>query len=198
MPVFQIKNASEHVKVGIWKITEDENELEKLFSKPFTLNSNNNLRKKQWLATRLLLNEFFDDTDISYDIYGKPQLNNGWHISITHSYEFVAIIINENKPCGIDIEKITPKVERIKHKFLNPIDVNNITSLEDLIIYWSAKEALYKYYGKKEVLFIEHLFIENFTKNNPDFKGKIDLHDFKIEMPMVWEKIEDYMLVYTL
>ncbi len=212
MPTYQIKNISQNVKIGIWKITETKEELILLLTKigfdiDNILATNNKQHLKQWVATRLLLNNFFTDVKISYDDFGKPYLDNGWFISITHSNEFVAIIINKNDNCGIDIEKITPKVERIKHKFLNPLDLQNITSLTHLTLYWSVKEALYKYYGKKEILFIEHLFIEDFDENNVSFKGKIEINNppslpqgrnFQIELPMAWEKIENYVLVYTL
>lgn len=203
MPIYQVKNVSETVKVGIWKITETENELSELLIRKNVLIENkpisqNKSRIKQWLATRLLLSNFFEDVTINYDDLGKPHLNNGWYISISHSNEFVAITLNKNSHCGIDIEKISEKVARIKHKFLNPLDLQNVTSLEELTLYWGAKEALYKYYGKKEVLFIENLFIENFTKNNALFNGRIDMPDFKREIPMEYEIIEDYTLVYTL
>jgi len=203
MPIYQLKDVSEFNKIGVWKITESENELsEQLINKGFSTKDKPNLPNKtritQWLATRLLLTEFFDGFSINYNNLGKPYLNNGWFISISHSNKFVAINLNKNSDCGIDIEKITPKIERIKHKFLNPIDLQNVTSLEQLTLYWGAKEALYKYYGKKEVLFIEHLFVEEFSEKKNSFKGKIEMPDFKKEIPMVKEKIEDYILVYTL
>ncbi|PCJ28798.1 MAG: hypothetical protein COA97_00200 [Flavobacteriales bacterium] len=211
MPTFQVKNISETINIGVWKITETEEELlNSLISKGFDetniTKTKNKQRLKQWLATRLLLNEFFDNAIINYDDLGKPHLNNDWFISISHSNEFVAINLNKNSHCGIDIEKITPKVERIKHKFLNPLDLQNVSSLEQLTLYWGAKEALYKYYGKKEVLFIEHLFISNFSENVTTFNGKIEINhppnlpqgrNFRIKLPMAWEKIEDYVLVYT-
>lgn len=60
----------------------------------------------------------------------------------------------------------------------------------------SAKEALYKHYGKKEVLFIENLFIENFSLSSNSFTGIIKMPDFETELKMEWEKINDYILVY--
>ncbi len=203
MPVYQIKNVSESIKVGVWKITETEEELlnsliNNGFNKKAVYQTKNKQRFKQWLATRLLLSDFFDTANIIYDDLGKPHLDNNWFISISHSNEFVAIILNEENNCGIDIEKTSEKVARIKHKFLNPIDLQNVTSLEHLTLYWGAKEALYKYYGKKEVLFIENLFIEDFDKNKTIFKGTIDLPNFQITLPMYWQKIEDYILTYTL
>jgi len=203
MPVYQIKNVSETIKVGVWKITETEEELleafiNKGFNKDAIYQTKNKQRLKQWLVTRVLLSEFFNNTNIIYDDLGKPYLDNDWFISISHSNDFVAINLNKDYHCGIDIEKITPKVERIKHKFLNPIDLQNIISLEHLTLFWGAKEALYKFYGKKEVLFIENLFIHNFSQNSNSFKGSIELIDYQNDLPMTWEKIEDFILVYTL
>lgn len=202
MPIYEIKNTSIYAKVGIWNITESTEELiealkNKGFDAAIDLAKKNQQRLKQWLAARLLVYHFYDNVTIIYDKNGKPHLSNGHFISISHSNHFVAVAINEKTDCGVDIEKITEKVERIKHKFLNPNDLKNITSLTDLTIFWGAKEALYKYYGEKEVLFIEHLFIEHSTKKNP-FIGKIVLPNFKAELNMCWEKVEDYILVYTL
>ncbi|MDG1475746.1 MAG: 4'-phosphopantetheinyl transferase superfamily protein [Vicingaceae bacterium] len=203
MPIYQINNVSETVTVAVWKITEtEENLLKELIDNGFDKNSlyqtKNKQRLKQWLATRLLLNHFFEEANISYDDLGKPHLDNNWNISISHSNEFVAINLNKNDSCGIDIEKITPKIERIKHKFLNDIDLETVTSLKHLILYWGAKEALYKLYGKKEVLFIENLFINNFSEKSSSFNGEIKMLDFQTEIPMNWEKVEDFILVYTL
>jgi 4'-phosphopantetheinyl transferase EntD len=202
MPIYEIKNTSNYAKIGIWKITESTEDLialleNKGFNTCTLLVTKNKQRLKQWLSTRLLLYYFYDNFEIIYDENGKPHLGNDHFISISHSHQFVAVSVNEKIDCGIDIEKLSPKVERIKHKFLNLIDLKNVTSLENLMIYWSAKEALYKYYGRKEVQFIENLFIENFDKNDDTFIGKIELPSFKIELPMVWKKIEKFVLVYT-
>jgi len=203
MPIYQTNNVSETIKVAVWKITETEAELlNKMmllgFEQGSIYQTKNKQRLKQWIATRLLLNTFFKTVKIVYDDFGKPILDNGWKISISHSNDFVAIILNKNEDCGIDIEKVTSKIERIKHKFLNTTDLKNVIALEHLIVYWGAKEALYKYYGKKEVLFIENLYINNFNKNENSFSGEIKMSDFQREVPMAWEKIEDFVMVYTL
>ncbi|MGB0886514.1 MAG: 4'-phosphopantetheinyl transferase family protein [Vicingaceae bacterium] len=203
MPIYQLNNVSETINVGVWKIIETEEELvntlkSKGFDTTTIYQTKNKQRLKQWLATRLLLNTFFENTTIIYDDLGKPFLDNGWNISISHSNEFVAIILNKNESCGIDIEKVSEKVGRIKHKFLNDLDLKNITTPEHLTLYWGAKEALYKYYGKKEVLFIENLFIHHFSSNQSNFTGEIKMPDFQKKINMAWEKIEDFVLVYTL
>jgi phosphopantetheinyl transferase len=203
MPVYQTKKIAATIQLGVWKITETEEELRSLFvSKgydPSTVShTRKNTRLKQWIATRILLASFFNDAKILYDNLGKPKLDNGWNISISHSYEFVAIVLNKKEDCGIDIEKIGDKVARIKHKFLNPLDLKKITSNKHLTLYWGAKEALYKYYGKKEVLFLDHLFIEEFSNNKNSFYGKIDLPNFKKRIAMSYDVIDGYILTYTL
>ncbi len=203
MPIYQINNVSETIKVGVWKITESEEVLLELliktgFKQQDIYQTKNKQRLKQWIATRLLLHSQYNTTEIIYDDLGKPFLINGWNISISHSNDFAAIIINKTAYCGIDIEKITPKIERIKHKFLSPSDLKKISTLEHLLLYWGAKEALYKLYGKKEVLFIENLFIKEFKKGNNIFLGEIKMPDYQKEITMTWEKIEDFILVYTL
>lgn len=203
MPVYQIKNISETLKIGLWKITETEDELlktliEKGFDPSTIYQTKNKQRLKQWLGTRLLLSSFFDNAKILYTELGKPFLDNSWKISISHSNEFVTIILNKKNDCGIDIEQISDKVSRIKHKFLNAEDLQNITTNQDLTLYWGAKEALYKFYGKKEVLFIENLFIEQFLEEKNTFIGRIELPHFKISIPMKYEIIEGYILTYTL
>lgn len=202
MPIHQHKNIAKTIKLGMWVIEEDIDELLNI-AKNKNINIKdipevkNQSKIKQWLATRLLLNNYFTDVTIVYNEKGKPFLSNGWNISISHSGDYVVILLNEKNNCGIDIEKISNKTEKIKHKFLNESDLKKIITEQDLTIYWSAKETLYKFYGKKEVLFIENLFIEDFSSSKNTFTGIINMPDLKTKLNLVWEKIEDYILVYT-
>lgn len=202
MPIHQHKNIAKTIKLSLWVIEEDIEELLHI-AKNKNINIKdipevkNQSKIKQWLATRLLLNNYFTDVTIVYNEKGKPFLSNGWNISISHSGDYVVILLNEKNNCGIDIEKISNKTEKIKHKFLNESDLKKIITEQDLTIYWSAKETLYKFYGKKEVLFIENLFIEDFSSSKNTFTGIINMPDLKTKLNLVWEKIEDYILVYT-
>jgi len=63
---------------------------------------------------------------------------------------------------------------------------------------WCAKEALYKYYGKKEVIFDEHLLLQLNPTNLSCLKGEIAIGDFHQHLDLATEKIDDFMLVYTL
>ena len=139
--------------------------------------------------------------NIDYDEKGKPFLtNSNKHISISHSHNKLAIIVNENEATGIDIELIRDKVLKIKHKFLSSAELEDANdSPEKLLIYWAAKETLYKIYGRKEVDFIEHLFVKPFTKHNlGTIIGEINLPNFHESFQLNYQLLDDYVLVYAL
>jgi 4'-phosphopantetheinyl transferase len=152
---------------------------------------------KEYLAKHLLGNNI----TIAYDNKGKPYLaGDTRHISISHSHDKLAIIINENESTGIDIELIRDKVLKIKHKFLTNLELLEAEDdVEKLLIYWAAKETLYKIYGLKEVDFIEHLFVKTFTKHNlGTIIGEINLINFKASFHLNYQILDDYVLVYAL
>jgi 4'-phosphopantetheinyl transferase len=165
----------------------------------------NNLTVKRDIETQgknYLINQLLDkEAMIEYDEKGKPYLKDHTaHISVSHSHDKLAIIINENEATGIDIELIRDKVLRIKHKFLSDTELEDGGDhIEKLLIYWAAKETLYKIYGLKEVDFIEHLFIKPFTKHNlGTITGEINLPDFKETFDLNYQLLDNYVLVYAL
>jgi 4'-phosphopantetheinyl transferase len=117
-----------------------------------------NLTVKRDIETQgknYLINKLLDkDVEIKYDDKGKPYLaKDNRHISISHSHNKLAIIINEHESTGIDIELIRDKVLKIKHKFLSESELKDANDdVDKLLIYWAAKETLYKIYGLLEPL----------------------------------------------
>jgi len=165
----------------------------------------NNLTAKREIETKgkdfLIKTLIDDDSIIIYDEKGKPHLtNDSRHISISHSHDKLAIIINENEVTGIDIELIRDKVLKIKHKFLTNAELEDTgDNVEKLLVYWAAKETLYKIYGLKEVDFIANLFVNPFTKHNlGTIIGTIHLPDFKETFELNYQLLDNYVLVYSL
>lgn len=139
--------------IAIWQISETPEELLCYFTpqeldqqefKKFTFEK----RKSEWLATRALLKELIGNSfTISYTDSGKPLLDHPTYkyISITHSREFVAVFIHENKEIGIDIESQNRNYAPILKKYLSESELCHLK--EDTLIpclYWCAKEALFK------------------------------------------------------
>jgi len=149
-----------------------------------------------------LISKLLDDTrKIMYDDKGKPHLTDDTrHISVSHSHDKLAVIVNEHEATGIDIELIRNKVIKIRHKFLSRSELTEAgTDVEKLLIYWAAKETLYKIYGLKEVDFITHLFVKPFNKHNlGTIIGEINLPGFKTTFELNYQVLDEYVLVYAL
>jgi 4'-phosphopantetheinyl transferase len=171
----------------------------KLFANANHLNTKREIENQ---GKRYLLNNLLgEEIEIEYDAKGKPYLpKSSKHISISHSHDKLAIIINENETTGIDIELIREKVLKIKHKFLSITELGDSKDdVEKLLIYWAAKETLYKIYGLKEVDFIEHLFVKPFTKHNSGvIIGQIKSPNFNETFELHYQLLENYVLVYAL
>ena len=149
----------------------------------------------QYLLKQVLKTETFA---LNYTPENKPFLDNSSeHISITHSHDKLAIILNKKEPTGIDIELIRDKVKNIQHKFLNKNEqrfANN--DVDKLLTFWAAKEALYKVYGLKEVDFSLHLFVKEFE--GTEMLGRIELKGFSKSYRLRNETIDNYKMVYVL
>ena len=159
-------------------------------------------RELESLGKNFLLAQLTSNTtQLTYDDKGKPHLaNDSRHLSISHSHDRLVIIINEKEETGIDIELLRDKVLKIKHKFLSSSELSDANDdIEKLLIYWAAKETLYKIYGLKEVDFIKHLAVEPFMKQTHGIlKGFINLSNFNASFELNYQLVDNYALVYAL
>jgi 4'-phosphopantetheinyl transferase len=157
-------------------------------------------------AVRSLLNNMITGSyELNYSDKGKPYVyNHSFYLSISHSHEYAAVIINKNEETGIDIQKVTPKIFKIKNKFVNDKEalcINKSTELEELHIIWGAKEALYKYYGEKGVDFRSEMHIAKFNfydKNEGILNARLIRNDINKEFTLKYIVLNNYFLVYIL
>lgn len=154
------------------------------------------------LAARVLANTVCPDFDIlEKDQYGKPFFESVDHkISITHSGEFAAFMYNEKNECGIDMEQITSRVERIVKKFFRKDEEDYLQhQLSGMYLVWCAKEALYKYYGLKALDFRDHLRVEYAPlTDHGKVYGHIDKGHYSETVALEYQFFNEYLLVYTI
>ena len=146
----------EGVDVGFWKLIESADDLYSMASAYVSdgeltvyQSFKNDRRRREWLATLILLNEMHGSyPGIDYDSNGAPRLKGDAHIniSVSHADGLVAASMSKKYHVGIDVERVTNRVLRIKDKFLTPdeYDINDPNLLQLLYIQWCAKEAMYK------------------------------------------------------
>ncbi len=209
MPLLREINPADGIRGGIWRITENAEELlDNLnLSSSETIvyaSFRHELRKKQWLAYRALLQQLLSPlpSNLSYDANGKPYLDSGSHlISVSHAGEFAAVVLSENNAVGIDIEKMKDRVERVKERFLQKRELESIGSecrLEQLYVFWGGKEALYKLQGKPDVDFKNDIYIHPFDylcHTNFECNATISFNNSQKDYTLCYEVIEDFMLV---
>ena len=153
MPIIDDLNLSPKTRVVIWEINESLQDLEsKVVLSEYSIKLLNQkkseIQKKQFLAIRNIFKLLsIEDNEVKYDQVGKPIFSQNKILSISHSGDYATVITSDN-PVGIDIEKISDKAMKIKHKFLDielnyPLELNNQISL----VYWNIKESIYKAVG---------------------------------------------------
>jgi 4'-phosphopantetheinyl transferase len=174
MPVIYNQDIDDHTILAVWKIEEGEEELLsglqlKQHELDFLTTLSQGKRLLQWLSTRFLLRTMLNTSeyiDCRMDEHGKPYLaNSPYSISLSHSYDYAAVMIGKEKGVGVDIELIKPKIHRIQQKFLNVPELalpNVKNNTEALYACWCIKEAVYKWYGKKGLEFRKHIHIQAF------------------------------------
>ena len=156
-----------NAKLLVWEITKSADELLTefenigLFAEDFT-RINSEKRKLEFLGTRWLLKILLGkETNVQYDAEGKPFLSDGsYHISLSHSGKWMAVMIHPTKHVGIDIECPTDKIQKVYKRFLSETEQAELSDGKDikqLQIAWSAKEALYKIIGKEAIDFANQL-----------------------------------------
>ena len=208
MPIHLHKKINEHCELSIWHITENEDELTQLSAKkgyPLSVPDkiNHSRRKCEWLSVRIMLMDLLHGKyppEIGYTEHGKPILKKApFHISVSHSGYYSAIIKHTHKAVGIDIEAYFDKIERVKNKFLS--EDEKLISLKNeqqyLPVIWGAKETVYKIEGRKGVIFKEDILCDAFDYEE---KGKLKVKHIKQNdicyYCLFYEHLQDFMLIY--
>ena len=191
MPIIN-KIESEKITILVWEITETLEEIIALGEGINTNNYTSEKRKKEQLVSKLLVNEICPTKTIIYNEFGAPELNNGKHISISHSKELVAVIFS-NKKTGLDIEQISGKSLRLASKFVSARNLIKLNK-EKATLIWCLKEAIYKWHQKGSVDFIKDIIIpELISKKN----GKATVNFRGEKLNLNYLKINNHYLVYV-
>ena len=168
MPLFKEWNIGPHALAAIWKVEEPES----FFKEQTGIESaiKNDKRRIEHLAGRFLLKHLKQDFplhEIGKDGHDKPRIeDNRYFFSISHSWPYIAAVIDPHKEAGIDIQTWNPRIREIQHKFLSPDEQRLFgNDLQLLTAAWTAKEAVYKWNGRRNVEFIADLPISFFEAN---------------------------------
>ena len=209
MGLYLKKKLDNDATIGVWQITETEEELTRLSATPtdemeeISFIKSESLRKQR-LAVRALLNALFEEkVYLSHHDNGKPYLeNNAVNISITHTEKYVAVILHEEEDCGIDIESLDRDFSAVEKKALSEDEIEDLEDEkrnEQLAIYWCAKEAIFKLLSRYNVDFAEQIEVERFR---PRGEGEleatfIDKNEDEQEFELEYMTFDRHVMVWV-
>ncbi len=174
MPLASEQKLDDGTILGIWDISQPAERLpaaesltaeeqEELLKRSYPQ------KKKQFLAARALLGHLLGERHpICYLSGGQPFIpGSELQVSVSHSGNYVAVAVSAGKPVGVDIEVMPRKsLAKAKSYFLNDDEQRQTEagcSVEELHVYWSAKEALFKYAGNVQLNLKDHFSIAPFS-----------------------------------
>lgn len=166
MALINMREVYPDVLLGLWQMDETVDELfcnyEDLqrYRTMLTEKYKSDERKREFLCVRVLLQEMLRtlgtkstltaNWDIVHNAAGKPLLK-GYHISISHTKGFAAVILSKNKEVAVDIEYFSDRVQRIASKFMRKDE--KAESLDELLVHWCGKETVYKLFSENNLQF---------------------------------------------
>lgn len=174
MPLFYQKRINASTQLAVWKIMEPE----EFFLQKVTLQKEitHPHKRLQHLAGRYLLQFLEPDfplQSLSISPSQKPLLaDNSYYFSISHCGDFAAAIVSTEHNVGIDVELKRLRIEKIENRFLGESEMNLIRKIDFpeqhikwLTLFWSCKEAMFKWYGKGEVDFRKNMIVEQLKQS---------------------------------
>lgn len=203
MPLYKSIAIKPDTNLYLWKITESYD----WFCENAKLKENSFLRlesmkseshRKGFLAVRMLLQEIgYSDFDLFYDDLGKPHLQDGKHISISHSNDFSAVVIS-NEILGLDIEQLKEKTLKIAPRFMQTHHLEGISLEEKLkksTVIWGIKESIFKIKNEKGISFPEHIFEKPFDLKDKKAIGILKFNGKEEFFNAHFDQIENYIFV---
>lgn len=190
-------------EIRIWEVTETEQELiNQINLTPDEFIRVKNMKNESARLSFLTIRNMHKKSGfgrIQYNENGKPFCSGGF-ISISHSGHINTILHHTLGEQGIDIEKIQPRILKIKSRFLG--EEEELICENNLVKYtlcWSAKEAVFKKFGKETVYFRENQKILEIDENNKQIIMKITAYKKQTIVHLgYFYPNKDYVLVYTL
>lgn len=190
---------------GLWKIEEPEDLLRQWVSENTPQEITHAEKRLEYLAVRTLIKKLLLEWRVNFEgliknEHGKPFLKNlNYHVSLSHSFPYVTAILDKEKVVGIDLEHSKAKLLKIASRMLHQREYEDAgKDVAKLCIYWCAKEAMLKMYGKKDLIFAENLLVEPFIlEKTGNFVGRIIVDNLEKTIPLYYRMFKGFAIVYN-
>lgn len=205
MPLRELHQSGVQNGWAVWHITESEEQLSSGIVGSVPGEIINEKKKLEWLASRQLILTLCNHLGLRFfgirkDDFGKPFLEKyPHHLSLSHSFPFVAAQIDYDRPVGIDLEQPREKLLNIAPRIMSPEELSDAgTNIVKHCVFWCAKETLFKIHGEGGLHFSNQLNIEPFLlQEEGNLRGIISGKGKMTKVELCYEVCPDFVLVYT-
>jgi len=198
MPQIFSNISSAHFQILVWKIEEPLGFFETFpasWSSPEVVNPTKKLESTAARYCLHILSLEFDSLTLVQNDRNRPFFKDSdWHISLTHSFPYVAAACSLQNRIGIDLEKPGRNIEKIAPRFLHRREWEKWKSQSNLLtLAWSAKESIYKALGKPGLSFQKEIEIRDFNQN----PCKAQVYTGEV-VDIFWEEYPEFSLTVAL
>jgi len=198
MPQIFSNISSADFQILVWEIEEPLGFFETFpasWSSPDLVNPTKKLESTAARYCLHLLSSEFDNLTLVQNDRNRPFFEESdWHISLTHSFPYVAAACSRNKRIGIDLEKPGRNIEKIAPRFLHRREWEKWKTQSNLLtLAWSAKESIYKAVGKAGLSFQKEIEISDFNQN--PCKAQVPMGEV---VDIFWEEYPEFSLTVAL
>lgn len=192
MPLVRVERLGNDTLLGLWQMTEQADALP-VPSQVDLSGYRSEVRRREVLVTYALISALTGDDSltIGHEPSGRPMLK-GWHISISHTRGWAAVVMSRSHEVAVDIEYWSDRVSRVVERFVRPDEDSD--GLHRQLINWSAKETVYKYFSVEDLQYFEMRLLPYAL----DSKGSVQVEDLKAgqQVSVCYEVNADFVLTY--
>ncbi len=156
--------------------------------------------RHRWLASRYAVQQVTQQSPLELikDHSGRPFLGvERKPLSLSHCEGFVAAI-NADVSVGIDVERISSRVQKIKNYFMRDEELDLLgEENEALILAWSAKESIYKWFGEKHLGYKSQLCIRSVDFLTQSMEIEINTKDHCLIQSVFFRQDSEKALTWT-
>jgi 4'-phosphopantetheinyl transferase len=160
----------------------------------------NEVIRHRWLASRYAVQQVSQQSPLKFikETSGKPiLLESENHISLSHCEGYVAAI-HADLPVGIDVERISHRAQKIKNYFLRDEELGLLgEENEALILAWSAKESIFKWYGKKNLGYKSQLCIRSIDFEKQEIEMELITSEHNLIKPVFFRLDQEKVLTWV-
>lgn len=166
MALINIREVYSGVRLGLWKMDESVAQLVsdypflQKYSSYADKHLKSEIRKLEFFSVRVLLYEMLrrecglgvQMAELAHNDAGKPLLE-GFHVSISHTKGYVALILSRGREVAVDIEYMSHRVEKVASRFMRQDE--SAAGVVELLVHWCGKETVYKLFSEDNLDYME-------------------------------------------